>query len=58
MIPALKTYSSSNWDIDFLANNQVVRSKDFDMIKEAKSVRYPIRLLRYWFGYQLLREGI
>jgi len=56
MIPALKTYSSSDWDIDFLADNQVVRSKDFGMTKEAKSVRYPIRLLRYWFGYQLLRE--
>ena len=52
----MKTYSSSDWDIDFLAENQVVRSKDFGMTKEAKSVRYPIRLLRYWFGYQLLRE--
>ena len=56
MILALKTYSSSDWDIDFLAENQVVRSKDFGMTKEAKGVRYPIRLLRYWFGYQLLRE--
>ena len=56
MIPALKNYSSSDWDIDFLAENQVVRSKDFGMTKEAKGVRYPIRLLRYWFGYQLLRE--
>lgn len=26
------------------------------MIPEAKSVRYPIRLLRYWFGQQLLHE--
>lgn len=52
----MNTYSSSRWDIDFLADNQVVRSKDFGMTKEAKSVRYPIRLLRYWFGYQLLRE--
>ena len=24
------------------------------MTAEAKSVRYPIRLLRYWFGYHLL----
>jgi SAM-dependent methyltransferase len=56
MIPALKTYSTSDWDIDFLADNQVVRSKDFGMTKETKSVRYPIRLLRYWFGYQLLRK--
>jgi len=26
------------------------------MPAEAKAVRYPLRLLRYWFGYQLLRE--
>jgi phosphoglycerate kinase len=26
------------------------------MTPEAKSVRYLIRLLRYWFGQQLLRE--
>ena len=52
----LKTYSPSRWDIQFLAENKVVRSKEFGMTKEAKSVRYPIRLLRYWFGQQLLRE--
>ena len=52
----LKSFSSSDWDINFLADNQVVRSKDFGITEEAKSVRYPIRLLRYWFGYQLLRE--
>jgi SAM-dependent methyltransferase len=44
------------WDIDFLADNPVVRTKRFGMTAEAKTVRYPIRLLRYWFGYQLLRE--
>ena len=51
----LKSYSTSQWDIDFLAENQVVRRKEFGMTREAKSVRYPIRLLRYWFGQQLLR---
>lgn len=44
------------WDLAFLANNQTVRSKRFGIPPEAKSVRYPIRLLRYWFGYHLLRE--
>ena len=44
------------WDLDFLAENQTVRSKRFGIPREAKSVRYPIRLLRYWFGYHLLRE--
>jgi len=44
------------WPIEFLAENQTVRSKHFGMTREAKGVRYPIRLLRYWFGHQLLRE--
>jgi SAM-dependent methyltransferase len=45
-----------HWDLAFLADNKVVRSKRFGIPSEAKSVRYPIRLLRYWFGYHLLRE--
>lgn len=45
-----------SWDIDFLAYNDTVRSKHFGITKEAKGVRYPIRLLRYWFGHHLLRE--
>lgn len=52
----LNNYSTSGWNIEFLAENSVVRRKEFGMTSEAKSVRYPIRLLRYWFGYQLLRE--
>ncbi len=44
------------WDIDCLRDNEVVRRKEFGMTREAKSVRYPIRLLRYWFMYHLLRE--
>lgn len=43
------------WELAFLANNKTVRSKRFGIPNEAKSVRYPIRLLRYWFGYHLLR---
>lgn len=50
-----KDYNHLNWDIGFLADNPVVRSKAFGISKEAKSVRYPIRLLRYWFGFHLLR---
>jgi SAM-dependent methyltransferase len=45
-----------DWDFSFLAENQVVRTKRFGIPAEAKNVRYPIRLLRYWFGYHLLRE--
>jgi SAM-dependent methyltransferase len=44
------------WDLEFLADNKTVRSKRFGIPTEAKSVRYPIRLLRYWFGYHLLRQ--
>ena len=39
-----------------MADNPTVRAKRFGMPSEAKAVRYPMRLLRYWFGYQLLRE--
>ena len=49
-------YDPGQWDIQFLAGNEVVRSAEFGISAEAKRVRYPIRLLRYWFGYQLLRE--
>lgn len=55
--PALKsqTYQPQEWDISFLAEPGEIRSKHFGITKEAKSVRYPIRLLRYWFGFHLLR---
>lgn len=51
-----QTLPQLHWDIDFLADNPAVRTKRFGMPAEAKGVRYPIRLLRYWFGYHLLRE--
>lgn len=44
------------WDFTFLAGNTAVRTKRFGIPAEAKGVKYPIRLLRYWFGYHLLRE--
>lgn len=48
-------FQQLDWDIDFLATNTIVRSKRFGIPAEAKSVRFPLRLLRYWFGYHLLR---
>lgn len=33
-----------------------MRTKRFGIPAAAKSAKYPIRLLRYWFGYHLLRE--
>jgi SAM-dependent methyltransferase len=47
-------YRPLDWDYRFLAENAAVRSKRFNMTEKAKSVRYPIRLLRYWFAYHLL----
>jgi SAM-dependent methyltransferase len=44
------------WNLAFLAENKTVRSKRFGIPAEAKSVRYPMRLLRYWFGYHLIRQ--
>ncbi len=55
-IPILSAQKSLSWDLSFLANNPTVRSKRFGIPSAAKAVRYPIRLLRYWFGYHLLRE--
>lgn len=52
----MNTSDFHHWDTAFLADNPTVRSKRFGMPAEAKAVRYPLRLLRYWFGYQLLRE--
>jgi SAM-dependent methyltransferase len=51
----LNRYDTSRWPIDFLADNPAVRTREFGMTAEAKGVRYPVRLLRYWFGYHLLR---
>lgn len=51
-----QTLPQLDWDLTFLADNPVVRSKRFGITPEAKTVRFPIRLLRYWIGYHLLRE--
>lgn len=51
-----QTLPQLDWDLAFLADNTVVRSKRFGITPEAKTVRFPIRLLRYWIGYHLLRE--
>jgi SAM-dependent methyltransferase len=51
-----KIFPQLRWSLAFLADNKTVRSKRFGIPPEAKSVRYPLRLLRYWFGYHLLRQ--
>jgi SAM-dependent methyltransferase len=41
-------------EVDFLRTQEVLRSEFFGIERKAKSVRYPVRMLRYWFGYHLL----
>ena len=47
-------YNVGSWEIDFLATKEVLRDEFFGIAHEAKTVRYPIRMLRYWFTYHLL----
>jgi SAM-dependent methyltransferase len=49
-------FKQTQWDFSFLDGNEVVRSSTFGIPQAAKAARFPIRLLRYWFGYHLLRE--
>lgn len=44
------------WDIEFLKDNRIIRSAEFSIPKEDKGVRYPFRILRYWFMYHLIRR--
>ncbi len=44
------------WPISYLPEKAVLREEAFGITQEAKSVDYPVRLLRYWFGYHLMRE--
>jgi len=52
--PDANGYEIHNWEVDFLRNREVLRSEFFGIEAKAKTVRYPIRMLRYWFGYHLL----
>jgi SAM-dependent methyltransferase len=49
-----QAYDVGSWETDFLQTKEVLRSEFFGIAAEAKTVRYPIRMLRYWFGYHLL----
>lgn len=45
------TYDIASWEVDFLAT---LRSKFSGIADKDITVRYPIRMLRYWFSYHLL----
>jgi hypothetical protein len=45
-----------SWDVSFLKNNPIFKDKHYGIPEELKSINYPIRLVRYWFMYHLLRQ--
>lgn len=52
--PAPREYEIRDWEVDFLTTKEVLRGRFFGIEAKAKKVRYPIRMLRYWFSYHLL----
>ena len=52
--PAPRDYEINDWEVDFLTTKEILRGPFFGIDAKAKKVRYPIRMLRYWFSYHLL----
>ncbi len=50
------TMPQLDWDLEFLKNNPLLKSEDYGIPDQVKHIRYPVRLLRYWFMYHFLRE--
>jgi hypothetical protein len=47
-------YDIQSWEVEFLRTREFLRGQPFGISAKAKTVRFPIRMLRYWFGYHLL----
>ena len=47
-------YDIREWDVDFLRMPEFLRGRPFGISDRAMTVRFPIRMLRYWFTYHLL----
>lgn len=45
-----------SWDLGCLGRNQAMRTDAFQVDPKCLKRAYPVRLLRYWFVYHLLRE--
>lgn len=45
-----------DWDVEFLKNNPLLQSEDYGIPAAVKHIRYPVRLMRYWFMYHFLRD--
>ncbi len=50
----LTPYDRRGWDIDFLRTRDFLRGRRFGISDKSKTVRFPVRMLRYWFTYHLL----
>lgn len=44
------------WDVEFLRNNPAFQNDRYGIPIETRHIRYPIRMVRYWFMYHFLRE--
>ena len=47
-------YEMTRWEVDFLSTRELLRGRRFGISAAAKTVRFPVRMLRYWFTYHLL----
>ncbi len=47
-------YDLRRWDVEFLRTREFLRGRRFGISNKAKSVQFPVRMLRYWFTYHLL----
>lgn len=52
--PLSEAYDVRRWEVDFLRTRELLRGREFGISDEAKTVRYPVRMLRYWFTWHLL----
>src|SRR5450432_451232 len=47
-------YDPQTWEVDFLETRRFLRGRRFGISAKAMRVRFPVRMLRYWFTYHLL----
>ncbi len=47
-------YDLASWEVDFLETRRFLRGRGFGISDKAMRVRFPVRMLRYWFTYHLL----
>ena len=47
-------YDLRAWEVEFLRMPEFLRGRSFGISDKAMTVRFPVRMLRYWFTYHLL----